>query len=160
MEFENFKIVNVYAPNSGTNYENKILFMNNMLHFLKSHSEKFTVFCGDMNICVNHHNFPSFTYNDTPGLYGHEVNFHKQLEQINFMDPIKCDTVYTWWDPRQRKENGMSACRNRNRGWRLDYFFINQKTNHYSSKCLKPIGENNQDIPLASDHAPIILQPN
>ena len=52
----------------------------------------------------------------------------------------------------------MSICRNRNKGWRLDYFFINQKTNHYSSKVLKYIGENNDGIPLASDHAPIFLK--
>lgn len=160
MEFEKFKIINVYAPNSGTNYDNKIQFIDNMLHFLKSHSEKFTIFCGDMNIAINTYFAENFKEDSTPGMYKHEINFHKQLAEIGFIDPIKCDTVYTWWNPRQRKENGMSACRNRNKGWRLDYFFINQKTNHFSSKCLKFIGENknNKDeTPLASDHAPVFL---
>jgi len=159
MEFEKFKIVNVYAPNSGTNYDNKINFMEHMLHYLKSQNDKFTIFCGDMNIAVDTHCYPSFTKKETPALYSHEIDFWTKLNNINFIDPIDCDVIYTWWDPRQRKENGMSACRNRNKGWRLDYFFINQKTNQYTSKCLKTIGENNQGIPLASDHAPILLSP-
>jgi exonuclease III len=50
----------------------------------------------------------------------------------------------------------MSRARNRNKGWRLDYFFT-KNINQISSKCLKYIGENNEGIPLASDHAPVIL---
>jgi len=158
MEFENFKIINVYAPNSGTNLDKKQLFIDAMLNYLNTSNDKFTIFCGDMNIAVDTHFLPSFKYAQSPGLYPHEIDFWTNLKDINFVDPIKCDIIYTWWDPRQRKENGMSVCRNRNKGWRLDYFFVNQKTNHCSSKCLKVIGENNQGIPLASDHAPILLE--
>jgi exonuclease III len=50
----------------------------------------------------------------------------------------------------------MSIARNRNEGWRLDYFFT-KNINQGSSKCLKHIGENNENIPLASDHAPVVL---
>jgi exodeoxyribonuclease III len=160
IHFEHFIIINVYAPNSGTNHDKKQVFITCMLDFLKSISEKFVIFCGDMNIAVDSHFMPSFTEGPSPGFWPFEINFWTQLKEINYIDPIKCDTIYTWWDPRQRKENGMSICRNRNKGWRLDYFFINQKTNHYSSKVLKYIGENNQGIPLASDHAPIILSTN
>ena len=160
MEFKHFKIITVYAPNSGTNYEKKIEFINAMLHFLKLNTEKFTIFCGDMNIAVDTHCYPSFTKKEIPALYSHEIDFWTQLKNINFIDTIKCDIIYTWWDPRQRKENGMSVSRNRNKGWRLDYFFINEKTNHYSSKCLKYIGENNKGIPLASDHGVIFLHTN
>ncbi len=160
MEFEHFKIINVYAPNSGTNYQKKVYFLIEMLQYLKSNSDKFVIFCGDMNIAVDTHCYASFTKKETPALYPHEIDFWTQLKNINFTDTIKCDIIYTWWDPRQRKENGMSVCRNRNKGWRLDYFFINEKTNHYSSRCLKYIGENNKGIPLASDHAPVILEIN
>lgn len=154
--FEHFTIVNVYAPNSGTNYDKKQVFITCMLDFLKLISEKFVIFCGDMNIAVDTHFAPSFTVEDHAGLFSFEIDFWRQLKEINFIDPINCEDIYTWWDPRQRKENGMSICRNRNKGWRLDYFFINQKINHYSSRVLKYIGENNEGIPLASDHAPII----
>lgn len=158
IHFEKFIVINVYSPNSGTNYNNKQLFIKAMIEFLKSFSEKFVIFCGDMNIAVDTHFAKSFTISETPGFYNFEINFWNQLKEINFIDVINCDIIYTWWDPRQRKENGMSICRNRNKGWRLDYFFINQKTNHYSSKVLKYIGENNDGIPLASDHAPIFLK--
>ena len=57
-----------------------------------------------------------------------------------------------------KKENGMSIARNRNKGWRLDYFFVKDKEpNLYSSRVLKTVGENNSGVPLASDHAPILL---
>jgi exonuclease III len=82
------------------------------------------------------------------------------LQNIGYTDTIKNDDiVYTWWDLRQRKEDGMAITRNRNKGWRLDYFFTkNFESNQVASKCLKYIGENTLGIPLASDHAPVILE--
>ena len=116
------------------------------------------IFCGDMNIAVDTH-FDKTTVEPGPGFYKHELDFHYNLELIGYKDVLDKTvdhTIYTWWDPRQRKENGMSICRNRNKGWRLDYFFVKNITQFYSI-CLKEIGENNKNIPLASDHAPILL---
>tara|TARA_B100000963_G_C22636303_1_gene677832 strand:- start:4227 stop:5105 length:879 start_codon:yes stop_codon:yes gene_type:complete len=163
-------VINVYAPNSGTNYENKIKFIDCFLNFLDNIDEKCNVvFCGDMNIAVDTH-FDKTNVEPGPGFYKHELAFHYNLESIGYKDALDHTvdhTIYTWWDPRQRKENGMSICRNRNKGWRLDYFFIRinnidlKKNNlnfYYSSKVLKHIGENNEGIPLASDHAPVICK--
>tara|TARA_B100000035_G_C21031842_1_gene568921 strand:- start:1700 stop:2560 length:861 start_codon:yes stop_codon:yes gene_type:complete len=158
--FENFKCITVYAPNSGTNYDNKIYFMEAMIDYLNNISEP-VVFCGDLNVAVSTH-FNKSSVPEGPGYYSHELKFYTDLQTIGYTDAIKDDNiVYTWWDPRQRKENGMAITRNRNKGWRLDYFFTkNFNFEQIASKCLKHIGENNQGIPLASDHAPVILEIN
>jgi len=155
MYLDHFTIVNVYAPNSGTNYDSKIKFMDEMLSFLNQLEGK-VIFCGDLNVAVSTH-FDRTSVEPSPGIYPHEINFYTQL-CINFKDSISSDDdiIYTWWDLRQKKENGMSVCRNRNKGWRLDYFFT-KNINQASSICLKHIGENNLGIPLASDHAPVLL---
>tara|TARA_B100000287_G_C20639788_1_gene783044 strand:- start:768 stop:1604 length:837 start_codon:yes stop_codon:yes gene_type:complete len=155
---DDYIIINVYSPNSGSNYENKIKFMECILKFLDNLTGRI-IFCGDMNIAIDTH-FDKTKKEPGPGFYKHELEFYDKLKGINFVDSIskEDDIIYTWWDPRQRKENGMSMSRNRNKGWRLDYFFL-KGCNQLSSKVLKHIGENNNNIPLASDHAPILLSP-
>jgi len=153
--FENFVVINVYAPNSGSNYDKKIIFIETMLSFLNSLDGR-VIFCGDLNIAVSTH-FDIKSTIAMPGIYPHELEFYDLLIKINYRDCIENDEiVFTWWDTRRAKENGMSVARNRNEGWRLDYFFT-KNINQGSSKCLKHIGENNENIPLASDHAPVIL---
>jgi len=153
--FPNFMVINVYAPNSGSNYDKKIIFIETMLSFLNSLDGK-VIFCGDLNIAVSTH-FDIKSTIAMPGIYPHELEFYDRLIKINYRDCIENDEiVFTWWDTRRAKENGMSIARNRNEGWRLDYFFT-KNINQGSSKCLKHIGENNENIPLASDHAPVIL---
>lgn len=160
ISFETFKCITVYAPNSGTNYNNKISFMDAMIDYLNNVTEQ-VVFCGDLNIAVSTH-FDRTKVPECPGIYPHELEFYDNLKTIGYIDAMKDDDIiYTWWDPRQRKENGMAITRNRNKGWRLDYFFTkNFKFNQISSRCLKHVGENNEGIPLASDHAPVILEIN
>lgn len=153
--FETFKCITVYAPNSGTNFDKKISFMNAMISYLNNITEP-VVFCGDLNVAVSTH-FDKSSKCEGPGYYSHELKFYTDLQDIGYSDAIKDDDiVYTWWDPRVYKENGIAMTRNRNKGWRLDYFFT-KKCNQIASKCLKHIGENNLSLPLASDHAPVLL---
>lgn len=158
IKFEDFILITVYAPNSGTNFDNKIYFMDAIIEYLNSITEP-VVFCGDLNVAISTH-FDRNNVREMPGIYSHEIEFYNNLLSIGFTDTIKNDNIiYTWWDPRQRKEDGIAITRNRNKGWRLDYFFIkNFTTNQIASKCLKHIGENKNNIPLSSDHAPVILE--
>ena len=153
--FDNFVLITVYAPNSGSNYDKKIIFIEAMLTFLNSLDCK-VIFCGDLNIAVSTH-FDIKSTIAMPGIYPHELEFYDRLLKINYRDCIENDKiVFTWWDTRRAKENGMSIARNRNEGWRLDYFFT-KNINQGSSRCLKHIGENNENIPLASDHGAVVL---
>jgi len=156
--FDNFVLITVYAPNSGSNYEKKIIFIEAMIMYLNSLEGK-VIFCGDLNIAVSTH-FDIKSTIAMPGIYPHELEFYGRLIKINYRDCIDNDEiVFTWWDTRRAKENGMSIARNRNEGWRLDYFFT-KNINQGSSKCLKHIGENNENIPLASDHGVVVLNVN
>ena len=156
--FDNFVLITVYAPNSGSNYDKKIFFIEAMLTFLNSLDCK-VIFCGDLNIAVSTH-FDIKSTIAMPGIYPHELEFYDRLIKINYRDCIENDKiVFTWWDTRRVKENGMSIARNRNEGWRLDYFFT-KNINQGSSRCLKHIGENNENIPLASDHGVVVLNAN
>lgn len=153
--FENFILITVYAPNSGSNYDKKIIFIEAMIMYLNSLEGK-VIFCGDLNIAVSTH-FDIKSTIAMPGIYPHELEFYDRLIKINYRDCIdNDDIIFTWWDTRRAKENGMSIARNRNEGWRLDYFFT-KNINQGSSKCLKHIGENNENIPLASDHGVVVL---
>lgn len=161
---DKFKLISVYAPNSGSNFDKKILFQEKMALFLESIKDQNVIFCGDLNVAIETWFFNRITPNDdylkfdpSPGYYAHEVGFYDTLVKMNYKDGFTDSNNFTWWDPRQVKENGMSRARNRDKGWRLDYFFT-KNINQVSCNRLKYIGENNKGIPLASDHCPIILE--
>ncbi len=163
MYFNDFILINIYAPNSGTNYENKILFQNCLLEFIKI-STQAIIFCGDFNIAVDTH-FNKLTTPPRPGTYSHELEFYDKLIKIGLIDSKTDDDniIYTWWDPRGKKvfdantKKYMKSIRLANKGWRLDYIFTRGFiTNTY--KVLKHIGED--VIPNSSDHAPIYANIN
>jgi len=156
LKVEQITLITVYAPNSGSNYENKIKFIEAIVDFL-SKLEGPVIFCGDLNIAVDTH-FDKTKVKPGPGIYKHELQFYHRLININYIDTISKDDniVYTWWDPRVKKVNGISKVRVENKGWRLDYFLV-KDYNQVSHRVYKNIGESN---PLGSDHAPIILKPS
>ncbi len=151
LNLTNTIIVSVYAPNSGTNYENKITFMEAMLEYLNSLSKN-VILCGDLNIAKDTH-FDKSKVEPSPGFYPHELDFYTDLHTIGFVDATK-DYNYTWWDPRTKKIDGIPSARYNNKGWRLDYFLV-KGINEVSCKVFKSIGETN---PLSSDHAPVLLE--
>ena len=154
----NFIIINVYSPNSGTNYDNKIIFQETILAFIKQVTIP-VIYCGDFNIAVDTH-FDKSTVPFGPGLYPHELNYHSELCEEGLIDSKSKEDniVYTWWDQRGKKvinpNSGKetNSIRLENKGWRLDYVFT-RGFNYAESKVLKHIGEENS--PHGSDHAPV-----
>ena len=154
----NFIIINEYSPNSGTNYDNKIIFQKEILEYIKNSSVPI-IYCGDFNIAVDTH-FDKSTVPFGPGLYPHELNYHKELCDEGLIDSKskEDDIVYTWWDQRGKKVidpisgKETNSIRLANKGWRIDYVFT-RGFNYAESKVLKHIGEENS--PHASDHAPV-----
>ena len=156
--FETFKCVTVYAPNSGTNYDNKIYFMEAMIDYLNNITEP-VVFCGDLNVAISTH-FDRTKVEEGLDIILTSSSFIQIYKQSDTQMLSKTMILFIHGGTRGReKENGIAITRNRNKGWRLDYFFTkNFKCNQIASKCLKHIGENNLSIPLASDHAPVLLE--
>jgi exodeoxyribonuclease III len=145
-------ILSVYAPNSGTNYEKRIYFDEAILNFLNSQNKNL-IFCGDLNMAKDTH-FDKTKVKPGPCFYPHELSQYDKLINMGFRDTIfEDEIIYTWWDPRTKKIDGIASTRKANKGWRLDYFFT-KGMNKVSSKVYKNIGETN---PLASDHAPVLL---
>ena len=156
--FENFTIINVYSPNSGTNYDNKILFQDSLYNYVNTLNTRI-IYCGDFNIAVDTH-FDQSLVPPCAGTYKHELDYHKRLIDANFIDSISFDDeiIYTWWDQRSKKimveetNRETNILRYLNKGWRIDYIFVKNFI-FATSKVLKHIGE--EYCPHASDHAPV-----
>ena len=160
MYFDDFVLINVYSPNSGTNYDNKILFQDSILNFINDLDKSIRViYCGDFNIAIDTH-FDKSKVSLCPGIYKHELDYYTLLKTIGMIDSKmkEDDIVYTWWDQRSKRitvpntKKETNIMRYKNKGWRLDYIFTSGFS-YAKSKVLKHIGEEN--CPHASDHAPV-----
>ncbi len=160
LHYPEFIIINVYVPNSGTNYDNRKKFNNALLEYFK----KITVpiiFCGDMNMAIDTF-FDKTKVKEMPGIYPHELKFHTDIvNTYNFKDTLDYtndNIIYTWWNPLSKKifDNEtklmIGSQRKENKGWRLDYIYTRGFKNGLS-KVLKKIGE--EYNPQGSDHAPV-----
>lgn len=161
--FENFIVINVYSPNSGTNYENKKLFQNAILKYIQEllikNNNLQIIYCGDFNVAIDTH-FDKTTVPESPGIYKHELQYYDTLIENGFIDSKsqKDNLIFTWWDQRGKKvlneETGIETniLRLNNKGWRIDYVFT-KNIKYSESFVLKHIGE--EYSPHASDHAPV-----
>ena len=160
--YEHFTVINVYSPNSGTNYENKIKFQDALYNFVNNLDTRI-IYCGDFNIAVDTH-FDKSSVPPAPGIYKHELDYYKRLIDINFIDTISFsdNIIYTWWDQRSKRikiketnketDKETNILRYKNKGWRIDYIFV-KNFKSATSQVLKHIGE--EYFPHASDHAPV-----
>ena len=161
--FDQFILINVYSPNSGTNYENKIIFQKAILHFIKkilndAPETKF-IYCGDFNIAIDTH-FDKTKVKPMPGIYKHELDYYEEIHNIGLKDSkdIRDKIIFTWWDQRSKRitnpetNKETNVLRYKNRGWRLDYVFT-KNLGYSESSVLKHIGE--EYCPHSSDHAPV-----
>jgi len=155
-EFENFYVVNVYTPNSGSNEEFRVNIwdpaMYEYLNRLKN-TGKDVVFVGDMNVCHKEHDvfsgFPSVSQR-VAGLLPEERDGFDKYIQNGFIDSyryLKPDIAdgYTWWNPR------IKQFREQNKGWRIDYALVS-RDNISKVNILRNI--------FGSDHCPYLVELN
>ena len=157
IEYENFILFNIYFPNSGkegSRLDFKVKFCNELLKQLVELKKegKNLVITGDYNIAHN----PIDVYNPKncegkSGYLPEERAWLDELEQAGFVDTFRMfdegEGNFTWWSYRFK-------ARERNSGWRLDYFFVNEeiKDKVKSAKILADI--------YGSDHCPVTLELN
>jgi exodeoxyribonuclease-3 len=151
--YSDFILINCYFPNGGGGTERlkyKLEFYDAFLEFInKLKSEKKNViFCGDVNTAHTEIDLARPKENeDNTGFLPVEREWIDELVNNGFVDifrnfyPDKKD-IYTYWDMKTR-------ARDRNVGWRIDYFFANQSfvKNIKSFKTLSDY--------FGSDHCPI-----
>jgi len=154
IEFEGFYLVNVYTPNS----QRELIRLAYRMHWEDDFREyvcrldkvKPTLICGDLNCAhqeIDIKNAKSNTRN--AGFTQEERDKMTQLLSAGFTDyyrnlyPDKHD-AYTWWSL-------MPGVRERNVGWRIDYFLGSDRFNGNVSDAIIY-----SDI-YGSDHCPVGL---
>ena len=155
IEYPEFILYNIYFPNSGMgakrlNY--KVDFCNALLEQIVElkNQGKNVVITGDYNIAHN----PIDVYNPKncegkSGYLPEERAWLDELEKAGFVDTFRMfdegENNFTWWSYRTR-------ARERNAGWRLDYFYVNEeiKDNVKSAEILNDV--------FGSDHCPVTLE--
>ncbi len=155
-EFDKFTLVNVYIPNGGRGdhrIEYKLNYYDEMLDLLERRRKKGEnlIICGDFNTA--HHEIdlarPRENANVTGFLPVERAWLDKfvgtgYVDTFRELHPNKSG-AYTWWSYR-------AAARERNVGWRIDYFYVNEE---FMGKVKK--SEIRDDI-FGSDHCPLMLE--
>ena len=154
-EFEQFFLVNVYAPNakpdlSRLKLRDKIWDPAVLLYLKELEREKPVVVCGDFNVAheeidlarpASNHHSAGFTDEERKGV----TNLLASGLIDTFRELHPEEQRYTWW-------SHWAHARENNVGWRIDYFFI--------SKSLRPNlvdAEIYEDV-KGSDHCPISIE--
>ena len=154
-EFDEFYLVTVYVPNSGSellrlNYRQS--WDKEFLNYLKRLEEvKPVLVCGDFNVAHKAIDLarPKENYNKAAGYMQEEIDGMDQYTSNGFVDTFRSlngDQVkYSWWSDR-------AGAREKNVGWRIDYFLVSQS-------FLPQVKESFilNDV-YGSDHCPVGIQ--
>lgn len=151
LEFDQFYLLNVYFPNGGGDDSRlvyKLKFFDEFIKYFKKLDElKPVIICGDVNIA--HQEIDLARPKENKNSIGFLPEEREKLDLFNkvglvdvfrYFYPTK--TAYTWWDQKTR-------ARERNVGWRIDYFWISKRLVGKVKKI------SIEDKIIGSDHAPI-----
>lgn len=153
-EYEEFYLVNVYVPNSGSelkrlSYRQK--WDKDFLAYLKNlEKTKAVIVCGDFNVANTDIDLanPKSNYNKSAGYMQEEIDGINNLLANGFIDSFRFfypeQIKYSWWSYR-------AGARERNVGWRIDYFLVSE---FFKEKMEK--AEIYNDV-YGSDHCPVAL---
>lgn len=156
LEFSTFYLLNVYVPNSQRGlarleYRDKE-WDPDLLNFINTlNKTKPVIACGDFNVAHEEMDLARPNANrKNAGFTDIERNNFTKLLNAGYVDTFRhlhpnTKDKYSWW-------SYMHNAREKNIGWRIDYFLVSQKLKNQIQKA--DILDNIQ----GSDHAPIILQ--
>ncbi len=153
--FDKFVFINCYFPNGGQGphrIEFKLKFYDEFFLFIESLRAKglSVIFCGDINTA--HHEIdlarPKENVNNTGFLpieraWLDKLEAHGYIDTFRFMHPK--EVKYSYWDMK-------TFARDRNVGWRIDYFFVSPDLKKKIKKA-----EILDDV-FGSDHCPVLLE--
>lgn len=152
--FTDFLLMNVYFPNGGASDERlafKLRFYDAFLELVKRLDRDGVplVICGDVNTAHTSIDLARPKENETvSGFLPEEREWIDRLIDSGFVDTFRLFQTeggyYSWWDYKTR-------ARLRNVGWRIDYFFVNERMRPYVSTAAI-----RADI-MGSDHCPVTL---
>ncbi len=154
--YQNFVLFNIYFPNGKASQERlqyKMDYYYFLLNYLKNlqKKEKNIIITGDVNTAHQEIDLARPKANEKiSGFLKEEREWIDQLIKLGFVDSFRHfypqqKDAYTWWSLR-------SGARERNVGWRIDYFFVSQNL----IKNLQAAAIHKQVI--GSDHCPISIE--
>ncbi|MUK89458.1 exodeoxyribonuclease III [Ornithinibacillus sp. L9] len=154
LEYEGFYLVNVYTPNSQRDLARLDIRLNweDMFldHIKALDAKKPVVLCGDLNVAHQEIDLKNYkTNHGNSGFTKEERGKMTRLLETGFIDTLryfhpKTEGIYTWW-------SYMKTVRERNIGWRIDYFIVSNRLENYLKDS-----QVHADV-LGSDHCPIML---
>lgn len=154
VEFDNFNVVTVYTPNAKDDLSRipmREQWDPAFLHYCqKLEKDKPVIFCGDLNVAHTEDDLARPKENDgKKGFTKEERSGFDMMVEAEFVDTFRMFTKgnghYSWW-------SHWGDARQRNVGWRIDYFMI--------SGVLKGkirSAEIHADV-MGSDHCPISIE--
>lgn len=153
-EFPKFYFVTVYTPNAQHGLKRIDYRMqwdkDFLAHIKKLEEKKPVIFCGDLNVAHKEMDLANPDMNrNNPGFSDQERARFDTIIRSGFIDTFrqfnKEPDNYTWWTYRFK-------CRQRNVGWRIDYFLTSPKLlkNLKNAYILADI--------MGSDHCPVGLE--
>jgi exodeoxyribonuclease-3 len=152
LEYADFHLLNVYFPNGGAGPE-RLKFKLEFYDAFFEHAQRLrktgkpVIFCGDVNTAHKEIDLARPRENaDKSGFMPVERAWLDKITGEGWTDTFRMfeggGGKYTWWDYKTR-------ARERDTGWRIDYFFINSE-----AKALVKSAFILSDIP-GSDHCPV-----
>jgi len=153
LDYKDLVLFNIYFPNGGASPERlkyKLDFYDYFISYLEKFKNKNVAVCGDFNTAHFAADLARPKENEeNSGFMPVERERLDALENLGYIDSFrhfnKEGGNYTWWDYK-------TAARERNVGWRLDYFFVSKSL----IKRLKS-ATIEKDV-LGSDHCPVSVE--
>ena len=153
-EYNQFYLVTVYVPNSGSELK-RLGYRQEwdaaFLNYLKKLEEKKPVIvCGDLNVANKAIDLarPKENYNKAAGFMQEEIDGFEAFTNSGLVDSFRQmnpeKQKYSWWSYR-------AGARERNIGWRIDYFLTSKEvvSAYKETDILNDV--------YGSDHCPVIL---
>lgn len=155
LEFETFHLVTVYTPNSKPDLSRLEMRHKHwdpafLEYCMFLNKRKPVIFCGDLNVAHTENDLAQPKQNEGEhGFTKEEREGADNMERAGFVDTFRMFTQgngsYTWW-------SNFSHARDRNVGWRIDYFFVAEKLRKKIEHA-----RIHADV-YGSDHCPISIE--
>ncbi|NLK73303.1 MAG: exodeoxyribonuclease III [Clostridiales bacterium] len=157
LEFDEFYLMTVYTPNAQrelARLDYRMEWDDCFRSYLKAlDSKKPIIICGDMNVAHKEIDLKNPKSNRrNAGFTDEERDKMSLLLETGFVDTYRYffpdkENAYTWW-------SYMFKAREKNVGWRIDYFIVSQRLVPYLEEA-----DIHHHI-MGSDHCPVMLKIN
>ncbi|MCL6444019.1 MAG: exodeoxyribonuclease III [Alicyclobacillus sp.] len=155
LEFDGFYVVNVYTPNAKRDLSRLAYRLEWEDRFrsylLQLDAEKPVIICGDLNVAHQEIDLKNARGNRGNSGFTDEEREKMTLllnsgftDSFRYLYPERTD-AYTWW-------SNMPKVRERNIGWRIDYFLVSSRLQRYI------VDARIDSHVFGSDHCPIVLE--